>query len=331
MNLFTSLRYLAALHEHRHFGRAAAACHITQPAFSNAIRALEEEFETVIVKRGRAFDSFTPEGERIFVSAQRMLHEQDLLLQDLKSRQAHPVGRLTLGAVPSVMPIAARFAGFLQKQHAGLSLTVRSMSSPDIESGLDNLSVDMGLGYIDRLKTGSARLSLIPQYTERYFLLRRSATPCKVGLRVCSQATTWEAAGQLPLCLLTPEMHNRTIVDAAFSQIGGPVKPVIETNSILTLGLTVLVGEVCSILPGALVGVLRGYCELEAVPLSAPDVLTPIGFMFASAERPSHALGAALVMARDPVWLRHVTAHVGLLHSASPDGSTGTAPDSFIC
>jgi DNA-binding transcriptional LysR family regulator len=69
MNLFTSLRYLAALHEHKHFGRAADACHITQPALSNAIRALEEEFGTAIVKRGRAFECFTPEGERIFLTA----------------------------------------------------------------------------------------------------------------------------------------------------------------------------------------------------------------------------------------------------------------------
>ncbi|MDO8264166.1 MAG: LysR family transcriptional regulator, partial [Gallionella sp.] len=53
MSLFTSLRYLVALHQHKHFGRAAEACHITQPALSNAIRALEEEFGTAIVKRGR--------------------------------------------------------------------------------------------------------------------------------------------------------------------------------------------------------------------------------------------------------------------------------------
>ena len=75
MSLFTSLHYLVALHQHKHFGRAAQACHITQPALSNAIRALEQEFGTAIVKRGRAFESFTPEGEQIFRTAQRVLHE----------------------------------------------------------------------------------------------------------------------------------------------------------------------------------------------------------------------------------------------------------------
>ena len=55
MNLFVSLKYLVALDDHRHFGRAALACHVTQPALSNAIRALEENFGSAIVKRGRNF------------------------------------------------------------------------------------------------------------------------------------------------------------------------------------------------------------------------------------------------------------------------------------
>lgn len=319
MSLFTSLRYLVALHQHKHFGRAAEACHITQPALSNAIRALEEEFGTAIVKRGRTFQSFTLEGERIFATAQRVLHEQELLQQDLKSAVDQPVGSLTLGAVPSVMPIAARFAGLLQGRHPGLSLVLRSMSSPDIEAGLENLSVDMALGYTDRLKTRAAKITTIEQYTERYFLLRRAAKPVRAGLRILEQALSWEVAARLPLCLLTPEMHNRAIVDAAFKQAGAKkVKPVIETNSILTLGLSVLVGKVSSILPGALVDVLRGYAELEAVPLTGPEVQTPIGFMFAGTDRPSHALRAAIDMASDPVWQQHVTAHAGLLQAGLP-------------
>ena len=47
MNLIASMRYLVALNEHRHFGRAAQACYITQPALSNALRALEEELSLI--------------------------------------------------------------------------------------------------------------------------------------------------------------------------------------------------------------------------------------------------------------------------------------------
>ncbi|KAB7623060.1 LysR family transcriptional regulator [Verminephrobacter eiseniae] len=313
MSLFTSFRYLVALHREKHFGRAADACHITQPALSNAIRALEEEFGTAIVKRGRAFESFTPEGELIFISAQRMLHEQELLQQTLKGHSEQPVGALTLGAVPSAEPIAARFAGHLHALYPGLKLTVRSMSSPEIEAGLEELSVDIGLGYSDRIKSRPAKLAVMNQYTERYFLLRRASNPTKSGLRIADRPTSWNIASRLPLCLLTPEMHNRTIVDASFKKIGVCVQPAIQTNSILTLGLTVLAGEMYSILPGALVSVLRGYSELEAVPLVDPDVLTPIGFMFVKSDRPSNAMRVTLALANDPEWLTQAMAHVGLL------------------
>ncbi len=324
MSLFTSLRYLVALHQHQHFGRAAAACNITQPALSNAIRALEEEYGTAIVKRGRAFECFTPEGERIFQSAQRVLHEQDLLRQDLDSTASHPVGTLTLGAVPSVMPIAARLVGMLHARHPGLSIVLRSMSSPDIEAGLEDLSVDVALGYTDRLKSRARRIEVIDQYVERYFLLRRGdkAGQGASGLRVASAPVSWHSAAQLPLCLLTPEMHNRTIVNAALAAAGVAVTPAIETNSIMALGLTVLVGEVCSILPGALVGSFAGQSGLEALPLCAPEVLTPIGLMFASTDRPAHALRAMLELATDPAWQAHVAAHSGLLPSlAQQDGA----------
>jgi hypothetical protein len=211
------------------------------------------------------------------------------------------------------MPIAARFSGWLHKRHPGLSLVLRSMSSPDIEAGLENLSVDIALGYTDRLKSRSTRIATLDQYTERYFLLRRATKPATAGLHIAPLPMAWAAAAQLPLCLLTPEMHNRAIVDAAFQHAGVTIKAVIETNSILTLGLTVLVGDVSSILPGALVDVLRGYPELEAVPLLGPEVLTPIGFMFAVTDRPSHTLSAALQLANDPAWLQHAASHSGLL------------------
>jgi DNA-binding transcriptional LysR family regulator len=120
------------------------------------------------------------------VSAQRVLHEQELLRQDLQSAADRPVGSLTLGAVASVLPIAARFAGLLQRRHPGLSVVLRSMSSPDIEAGLENLSVDIALGYTDRLKQQSARITTIDQYIERYFLLRRAENPGEHRLGLCA-------------------------------------------------------------------------------------------------------------------------------------------------
>jgi DNA-binding transcriptional LysR family regulator len=316
MNLLTSLRYLVALSEHRHFARAAQACHITQPALSNALRALEQEFGTPIVQRARSYAGLTPEGERVLASARRMLHEHALLQQELTSRADQPQGRLQLGVVPTAVPVAARFAALLQAAHPGIVPVLRSLSSQEIEEGLENLSLDLALGFAGRLKK-DAPLAVLPQYAEHYFLVRRlseSQQTHGTELRL-GQPMRWLDAARLPLCLLTPEMHNRSIVDSAFAQAGCAVQPVMETNSVLTLALSVLAGDVCSVLPGALVGAVRAQGGLEALPLVEPDILTPVGFIMLAQGRASHALQAALALAQDAHWLRHAAQHSGLLQA----------------
>ncbi len=314
MNLLPSLRYLVALNEHRHFGRAAQACHITQPALSNALRALEQEFAAVIVKRDRNYVGFTPEGEIILASAQRMLHEHALLQESLKGDALAPHGPLRIGAVPTAVPVAARFAAMLQSRQSGIRPIVLSLSSAELEKGLETLSLDLAMGYIERMDSKGARLSSFEQYTEHYFLLRRAESPQADGLRI-GQALTWQQAARFPLCLLTPEMHNRTIVDAALRQAGVQVAPAMETNSILAMALSVAQGHMCGILPGALVGAVRGDRQLEALPLVEPEVRTPIGFMYNAQVRPSRALQAAMDLARDAQWLQHAAMHSGMLTS----------------
>ncbi len=312
MNLLPSLRYLVALQEHKHFGRAAQACHITQPALSNAIRALEREFDVVIVKRDRNFAGLTPQGERVLASAKLMLHEHANLQQELQSETLAPRGPIRIGAVPTAVPIAARFAAMLQARNSGIQPVVLSLSSTELERGLEELTLDLALGYSDRMRVQERRLRVWPQYTEHYFLLRRAAEPNDKGLQI-AKSMSWKEAAGLPLCLLTPEMHNRTIVDAAFTTAGVRVTPSIETNSIMTVMLSVVDGNVCSVLPGALLGTLRGYRELEASPLTGPEVKTRIGFISHAQARPSRALEAGLALAQDGAWLRHAAAHSGLL------------------
>lgn len=117
------------------------------------------KFGAVIVKRGRTFAGFTPEGERVLQSGRcLMLHERELLQQDLASVAGRPQGRLVIGVVPAAVPVAARFAAQLQALHPGIAPAVRSMSSPEMERGpLDDLTLDMGLGYTDRMGTGGCQ------------------------------------------------------------------------------------------------------------------------------------------------------------------------------
>jgi DNA-binding transcriptional LysR family regulator len=314
VNLIDSYRYLAALEQHRHFGRAAAACHITQPALSNALRALEEHLDVAIVRRGRQYEGLTAEGERVLASAHRVLREQETLRQELAGSVAQPRGRLVIGAVPTAVPIAARFAARLVEQCPGVQPQVQSLSSQEIETGLDTLAIDLGLGYTDRV---SASTQTWPQYVEHYYMLRR-ARRANAAFRF-GPALHWADAAVLPLCMLSPEMHNRAILDRVFRELGVQVQPVIETNSVMAL-IGVLQAAppgspIAAVLPGAVVATVAGQPGLEALPLVTPELRTPIGFMSAGAAkaRRSRALDAALRLAADADWLAHASAHSGPL------------------
>lgn len=297
------MRYLVALNEHKHFGRAAQACHITQPALSNALRALEGEFGVLIVKRGRAFAGLTSEGEAVLATAQRMLREQELLRERLDSESTQPTGRLRLAAVPTAMPILSRFAIALQMLHPGIAPTVISLSSLEIETALDSMSLDLALGYTDRTRVRNVSLAVWPQCTERYYLVQRTSEPgVGAGWRL-GPPVRWAEAGGLPLCLMTPDMHNRAIIDQAFEAAGVAVVPAMETNSIHTLARSVGAGALASVLPGPALELLRHDASFEARPLVEPLLAPPLGFMTHASDRISRALAAAVALMQSDDWL----------------------------
>ena len=312
MNLFESMRYLSALHQHGHFGHAAQACHITQPGLSNAIRAMEEQLGVTIVRRGRQYEGLTPEGQIVLSCANRMLHEQEVLLQELASMQRQPRGRLTIGAVPTAIPIAARFAARLRARHAGITITLRSMSSLEIETGIEDLGVDVAFGYVERAsaRTGE-KIEVFKQYDERYYLLQQAPATAR-GKRRIGKPMHWRDAAALPLCLLTAEMHNRTIIDAAFERAGVRAKSCIDSSELLGLMVTVQTGEVCSVLPGALVALALQVPAMQARPLVEPDVVIEIGLFTLVHAHASLAHQAALALARDETWLREAARVIGL-------------------
>jgi DNA-binding transcriptional LysR family regulator len=310
LNLLEALRYLAALDQHRHFGRAAMACRITQPALSNAIRALEAELGVPVVRRSRQYEGLTAEGEVVLAHAHRLLSEAESLRQELHSRIDAPRGRLQIGAVPTAVPIATRFALRLHERHGGVAPVVRSLSSPEIESGIDNLSLDIGLGYIERAQVSARSLQVWRQYGEAYYLVQRTGA---AGALQLGEAIGWHAAAALPLTLLTPDMHNRAIVDKAFGEAGAQVEAALETNSVLALVTALSAGRVAAVLPGALVRSVLGVTGLQARPLVEPAVRTPIGFMTNKDARATPALRAALALAQDAAWLDEAAAHSGSL------------------
>ncbi len=98
------LRYVVAVARERHFGRAAEACHVSQPTLSVAVRKLEEELGVSLFERRKGDISITPIGEQIVSQAQRVLEEVAGLRQIALQGRDQLAGPLRLGAIYTIGP-----------------------------------------------------------------------------------------------------------------------------------------------------------------------------------------------------------------------------------
>src|SRR5262252_8274342 len=101
MNLpdLRQLRYFMAVAEHRHFGRAAAALHISQPPLSRAIRGLEETLGVTLLARSKRRVELTPEGAHFFEEARRLAEALERAVADVRRMAGGESGRLRVGFV----------------------------------------------------------------------------------------------------------------------------------------------------------------------------------------------------------------------------------------
>ena len=100
----TELRYIVALARERHFGRAAEACHVSQPTLSVGVKKLEEELGVVLFERSKTDVRLTPIGARIIEQAQRVLDEAGIIRELALGAQDELAGPLRLGAIYTIGP-----------------------------------------------------------------------------------------------------------------------------------------------------------------------------------------------------------------------------------
>ncbi|MEQ8859541.1 MAG: DNA-binding transcriptional regulator OxyR [Pseudomonadales bacterium] len=103
MNL-RDLKYLVAVAEHRHFGRAAESCFVSQPTLSTQIKKLEEELGVTLIERSNRQVMLTPVGERIVRQAQRVLREVNQMVHIAEEHKDPFGGDFRLGIIPTVAP-----------------------------------------------------------------------------------------------------------------------------------------------------------------------------------------------------------------------------------
>jgi len=149
------LRYLAALARHGHFGRAAEACAVTQPALSMQIRDLERTLGVKVVERRPGDVMLTDVGREIARRGEDVLAASRDLVDFARHRSGLLTGRLTLGVIPSLAPyLLPRILPRLQKQFPELRLELRETQTrqlvDDVKSGaLDAAMLALPVGEAD--------------------------------------------------------------------------------------------------------------------------------------------------------------------------------------
>ena len=264
-----------ALAREKHFTRAAKACHVTQPTLSGRIRQLEQELGVPIVERGQRFIGFTPDGERVLKWAHTILDNWSALRQDieaLRNTAGTLRGHLSVGVIPSALPMAALMAKSIQARHPGVELTILSHSSIEILRHLEDFSIDVGFTYLDNEPVEGMRAE--PIYMERYCLLVRADHELAGATSV-----SWADAARQPLCLLTPDMQNRRIIDRAFRAANASPTPMLETNSVINLCANVHLMGITSVIPEYFLNVLGPMSDIRTVPLVEPRVEHSVGLV----------------------------------------------------
>ncbi|MEK4031729.1 LysR family transcriptional regulator [Methylocystis sp. IM3] len=268
---FRQLEYLVTLAREQHFARAAEACNVSQPALSAAIRRLEEELGVSIVERGQKFVGLTEDGARLLGWARQALAAWDGLKQEASVSRAQLSGALRVGAIPTTLPVLSLLSGPYLRAFPAVRQLVQSLSNEEIIRRLDKFELDIGVTYLE--DQDLHRFRVLPLYRERYVLLARDAA----ALGDCA-SMSWCDAAKLPLCLLTRNMQNRRIIDAAFQRAGVHPNVVVETDSVFALYSNVRCAEIFSIMPHSLLALFEMREELTAIPL-APDLFRKIGIV----------------------------------------------------
>jgi DNA-binding transcriptional LysR family regulator len=140
------LRHFVAVAERLHFGRAAAALHMSQPPLSRSIRDLEARVGATLLARTRRRVELTPEGARFLEEAKRVLAQLESAVHEVGKMAAGNAGRLRLGFVSladfGVLPGLLKA---FKASHPGVALALREMLSPDQAAALSAGDLDFGL------------------------------------------------------------------------------------------------------------------------------------------------------------------------------------------
>ncbi|MCG6888143.1 MAG: LysR family transcriptional regulator [Gammaproteobacteria bacterium] len=264
-------QYLIALEQEGHFSRAAERCFVSQPSLSSAIKKLEKELGVPIILRDQKFQGFTNEGLRVVEWAKRLVSDRSAMLEELAIMKKNLHGRLRIGAMPTSSPMLPIVARQFQQLYPVVQIDIQFMGIDQLTLALKNFELDVGFTDLEQLT--DSRLETLSLYEESLHLL----LPDNDWLD--DQPTVnWTEAADLPLCLLSPAMRERQMIDAAFATVDCKPTPKLESNSIFQLAFHVMAGDLATIVP-------KRFNELpgtRAKQLINPTVTQKLGLVWVS-------------------------------------------------
>ena len=289
--MIDKLEFLIALSRERHFARAAELCGVTQPTLSAGLKQLEGELGVLLVSRGSRFQGFTPDGERVLEWARRIVGDARAMRQEIDTLKRGLNGHLTISVIPTALSMIASLTTPYRARHPNVTFTILSRTSIEVQKELDDLAVDAGITYLDNEPLG--KVSAVELYRESYRLL--TAADSDLGQR---PSIRWADLGNVPLCLLTPDMQNRRIVDQLLRKAGVNVAPTLESNSMQVLLSHVRTGRWSSVMPSILVETLGVGDRVRSIPITEPEAHHMVGLITARRETQTPLVTALMAEAK---------------------------------
>ncbi|MBO6725053.1 MAG: LysR family transcriptional regulator [Rhizobiaceae bacterium] len=275
--MIDKLEVFIALARTEHFGRAAEELGITQPTLSAAIKQLEDQLGVLLVKRSSRFQGLTPEGEQVLTWARRIVGDAHTMKEEMRAARHGLSGRLHIAAIPTALAMIAELTTPFREKHPGVNFSVLSRNSVEVQTLLGNFEIDIGVTYLDNEPVG--RVVSVPLYSERYQLITATGNPLSDRDKV-----TWAEVAELPLCLLTPDMQNRRIIDQHLAEAGVTARPTLESNSMIVLFSHIRTGKWSSIMPLNLAETFGFAKPIRAIPIVEPDASHIVGLIAAKRE-----------------------------------------------
>jgi LysR family hydrogen peroxide-inducible transcriptional activator len=245
----TELRYIVALHQTQHFGKAAEKCFVSQPTLSVAIKKLEEELDVALFERSRSQVRPTAIGKQIIEQAQTVL-EQASVIRELADLGKDPLGStLSIGAIFTVGPyLFPHFVPKLQQNSPNMPLYVEENYTAVLREKLRGGELD---AIVIALPFNEPDVVTQALYDETFVVLLPEGHP----LCECDNITPKQLDNEHVLLLGEGHCFRDQVLDACpnlkknFSHAGDQLQSVVEGSSLETLKHMVASGLGITILP----------------------------------------------------------------------------------